>query len=519
MGNAMFHKGSLKTYDSISQTGTIYLAESQLELHFSVSDLPNSSIPPQIGERVKCFINDGELESKTKAKFIVRLDHKNSRTDKPLNQIFYSEEEDQKALSEKEKLKAELSLDIEKRQREIENEVKNRLEIELAQAKKELLLQIEELKNNNQSFQQLIKSNDSVRFSSLEFGQTSEHDAKQDLKLKNNLDQPITQNIDSKSIPVLDQSKVIESSVKPIEANGGDLENSSFSPEKLSSLQITTPEVLKSTDENRALAEIELLQNSTLNDANNLKPEAESQTIIGFENVIQTLYEIPENNQLPKTQVNHIISPLSHDQFETVNRDHNHKMYKNENLGSEIPNVPKLSEVIENVHAELPQDQAIDEHSENLHSEAERQATINNNATDSEKIMNQENNKSMPMANVSEQPKSINAHQSGSTLDKIKTKLEYSAPQQRLKRKRTQKQLNPWVMGIVLAIFLCAGIGYLAVIKYQEYKQDKEVKARLYLLEQQRLIEEQRQQMGKISNKKVLSEKTLDELLGKDRKN
>ena len=137
----MFHRGLLKTYDSESKIGTIYLTDSQLELHFSAEDFPNPSIPPQIGERVKCFINDDDT-AKDKAKFIVRLDHKNSRTEKPLNRIFYSEEEDLNAIKEKERIAAQEALALEKWQKTVEEEVRARVDLEVTQAKKELLAQM-----------------------------------------------------------------------------------------------------------------------------------------------------------------------------------------------------------------------------------------------------------------------------------------------------------------------------------------------------------------------------------------
>ena len=105
----MFYKGTLKSYDAAEQVGIIHLSDKDIDLHFSLDDFPNSTLEPQIGERVKCLIE--EKDFKHIAKFIVRLDHKNARTEKPRNNIFYSEDEDldvlKKAQQEKDQVLTE----------------------------------------------------------------------------------------------------------------------------------------------------------------------------------------------------------------------------------------------------------------------------------------------------------------------------------------------------------------------------------------------------------------------------
>lgn len=87
----MFHKGRLGSYDAVKQVGTIHLLDKDIQLHFLRKDFPNLTLEPQIGERVKCLIE--EIENKYIAKFIVRLDHKNARTEQPLNDIFYKDQQ------------------------------------------------------------------------------------------------------------------------------------------------------------------------------------------------------------------------------------------------------------------------------------------------------------------------------------------------------------------------------------------------------------------------------------------
>lgn len=75
----MFYRGVLHTYDSENKVGTIYIDEQKITVHFNLKDLPNSTIQPQIGERVKCILVE-EANDKY-AKYIVRLDNKNARTE------------------------------------------------------------------------------------------------------------------------------------------------------------------------------------------------------------------------------------------------------------------------------------------------------------------------------------------------------------------------------------------------------------------------------------------------------
>lgn len=91
-GHFMFHKGTLESYDSVKQMGVIHLLDKDIQLDFSSKDFPNLTVQPQLGERVKCLIE--ETDNKYIAKFIVRLEHNNASQQQPLNHVFYTEDDD-----------------------------------------------------------------------------------------------------------------------------------------------------------------------------------------------------------------------------------------------------------------------------------------------------------------------------------------------------------------------------------------------------------------------------------------
>jgi cold shock CspA family protein len=75
----MFRKGIVTFFDEKSAKGLIELKTDQQQVVFKLDDFSNQTILPQIGERIKCVVLEqhGELL----AKFIVRLDYKNSVND------------------------------------------------------------------------------------------------------------------------------------------------------------------------------------------------------------------------------------------------------------------------------------------------------------------------------------------------------------------------------------------------------------------------------------------------------
>lgn len=76
----MFRKGIVTFFDDRLGLGHIELASDHHQVVFKLENFSNTSILPQIGERVKCIVV--EEHGEFLAKFIVRLDHKNYVADK-----------------------------------------------------------------------------------------------------------------------------------------------------------------------------------------------------------------------------------------------------------------------------------------------------------------------------------------------------------------------------------------------------------------------------------------------------
>ena len=72
----MFIEGTVKTYNTDRGFGFIQCEDNRKDIFFHISDFPNKHQPPQIGERLKFYVdqNDG----KPRAKNIFRLDLNNA---------------------------------------------------------------------------------------------------------------------------------------------------------------------------------------------------------------------------------------------------------------------------------------------------------------------------------------------------------------------------------------------------------------------------------------------------------
>lgn len=568
MGNDMFHKGLLKSYDQETKTGTILLSDNNLELSFSVEDLPNSSLAPQIGERVKCFINDDEIEKQDKAKFIVRLDHKNSRTEKPLNRIFYSEEEDLKAIKDKQRLQAEHALKViqekeqsqaeeakllEQRYRDIEEEVRARVEIELAQAKKELLentqsVTLEELKIPASQQIQLgadeeisvhdldqVDSSQQALVTSKDFV-VNELDVDPHVLNQDDVSQIHCLNHDEQILGHNEEDQVKEKSLKSeatltdITALAPHLESNQIlkqddsetnaNDEKALLFEDDLPEIndvlVMSSNSIGTKARVNLLQkkaqtltfNSTFTqisdsdllnlDAKNTSHEPALQPLNLDGKVLESkpsdIDQIDRSNKIDDSDFQPIIPML--DESSAIQLDSKQK------------SVDTQSKAITDNHAELisisPKVPQIDE-----------SLKANLNLKQSDSFVHTQPDVGSVSHNA-EKSSALKSADQQSTLNKVKTQFEYKTQHTKPHRKNA-KQFNPWLIVVVLLFALVTGLAYWGFTKYQDYQQDREIKAKLYLLEQQRLIEEQRKRLGKLSDKKILSDKTLDELLGKER--
>ena len=499
MGNAMFHKGTLKSYDSDSKIGTIDLPDIALQLHFSVEDLPNPTIPPQIGERVKCFIHEEETDSVDKAKFIVRLDHKNSRIEKPLNRIFYSEEEDQNALKEKQRMKTELGREAEQRQREIEEEVQSRLELELAQAKKEILEKIQELKyaqSNHPSQNSTLVKSKWLQDQGSDLSVTVEHH--------------IESNAQSQAQRSYESEANESSSLPKHHSELKDQSNDSSREQQKKYSEQTQPQIQASIS--HALPEFVPPQHSSDTQASVNTDRVQQSQNIHFEQHALDLKASQQEQQgqgsLSDVQTNKAVDTALDDL--PMKQDHQGDTAKQE----PIPIALRLSDAIdqqqvtvltqplakENPSAHAKTTQFLNTQSQTIDSRAS--FTTHRHDTN-------HNNKSYTPP--------LDYDHTGQTLQKVKNKIEYSTHQQFKKKRGSDQQMNPLMIVAIVSVILLALLGYLGYQKYQERKIENEKKARLYMLEQQRLIEEQRQRLGKLPEKKILSDQALDELLGKNR--
>lgn len=514
MGNDMFHKGTLKTYDSDSKIGTIYLPDIALELHFSVEDLPNPSIPPQIGERVKCFINEDEEDAKDKAKFIVRLDHKNSRTEKPLNRIFYSEEEDLKALKERERLKAEEARALEQWQREVEEEVRTRVELEVEQAKKELIQHIQEHVPDldaDQKAQPLdVQATDpqSVDSKSLDQDQPDQQSH-------------VQQGATATALEAVDSTKpFIHSAIE----EAFDAGSSSSHSENLHQVD-STPTLMHSNGsaapaitnlQKNELPEIDdvLVVSSDFIAPNikfNLDIHQDTNTSFKFADSSVSDVDALNTTEQPKSEPDSSsVFHLDLGKAEKIELDRvklNPQPAKELNSALNIPLAPKLSALMDEVplqSAQTSQQQAWQNQEQRLDSYPH---TPSLEAQSAESFTSHQQG---AFAHDNAQAKS-------SVLNKLKTKIEYQTHTPVKAQRKPSKDINLWPIIMLIGVLSLIGAGYVGYVKYQQHVQEREAKAKLYLLEQQRLIEEQRKRLGKLPDKKVLSDKSLDELLGKDR--
>ena len=103
-----------------------------------------------------------------------------------------------------------------------------------------------------------------------------------------------------------------------------------------------------------------------------------------------------------------------------------------------------------------------------------------------------------------------------SVFQKIKNSLTYKKRKPKKEKKKVEIYLNPWILLMIIVVPLTIELGDRGYKKYKIYQKEQQEKARLYEIEQKRIVEEQRKKLGKLPDK-VLSDETLDELLGKDR--
>ena len=497
----MFYKGILQSYEPATNTGTIYLPENEIELVFSTDDLSNLRIEPQLGERVKCLME--EKHGVKRAKFIVRLDFKNTREQKPLNETYYQRiepsshpiEQVEKATGTPESVLGETE-SMAKRDSETEvlateqppedtiSEQSNPTNHNLNALAHENVAEIKAIQNESlaRSIQaaalvettaciELEKHNlvDSEQInvtSAATLLQTahdhpvdsSQHQLSTDaIDLKGRLDTEIDEHsftiTDASSIPVERQSQVDDlKSTQPLEALDPALE--------IKEITYSVPAQLSSAFETSEPKQ---------QDASKIDP------LLSKESCIQASQPIDQFKALTPHSVQAVpvagkISELidSHDSIETLN-DHPVDSAKAEALTKENhrPSASALGSTTPILSAQIP-NQNVD------------------------KV---------------------------SALAKLKNQFAYKhyAPKHQPRLKKKERYINPWMIVSVVVLLVLVNLAVFGFTKYSQYKAEQKAKAKLYLLEQEKIIADQRNQLGYIPTKKVLSEKALDDLLGKDR--
>lgn len=392
----MFYKGVLKAYDQVSQTGTISLLNSEKELYFSIKDLSSVAVAPQVGERVKCMIE--EKEGVKRAKFILRLDFKNAREEKPLNQSY---------------------------DQPIGNAVNQLNKSETSTLAAASLI---EKKAQKRSKKDQSAQNQAAKALAFGLDTPQQESAPQShQKISEFLQAPVIkdQNADTS------QKKELKQSI--IQIDKAALKSSAMQTSTEANIQD-----LKSASSFEDIAYALDLHSSTTTDQSPVKTA------------------LKEQDGLEKTS--HSI-----DSHFSVN---NEQQY----AASDQVDVPQY---------------AVDQQGS--------QAQILFNA---------------------------HAHQNNhqvSARDQLENTSVYAQYTAKSRKKNNKGQLNYWLIlsvGLVLALISLAFYGYQ---QYTQYQNEQHAKVEQYFLEQQRIIEEQRKRLSHVPEEKVLSEKALDDLLGKDR--
>ena len=520
----MFYKGTLKSYDAAEQVGIIHLSDKDIDLHFSLDDFPNSTLEPQIGERVKCLIE--EKDFKHIAKFIVRLDHKNARTEKPRNNIFYSEDEDldvlKKAQQEKDQVLAENET-LEQTnpaiaQEFLENKQKLEQDKKLNNEKKAL----NEKPLNKAKSQDITKSVDFVA-KAKQPNTSSNHST--DLTnsttpvevhetILENAEAVVErheQELTTESKPSITQaeSPIIEDS-KPIES--GQFSNSNELMDKQNNSTLVVAEHFNHAEQvsdefseqkddiDNSVNEVESVDQSKKTGNSTvllLKPEDEikfpqTAPLSSFTQPVDVDIKGTLDLSHP-TEIKPIQYEKHADSFITPSSESIH-------LGHAKTIVPLSSDPFEQLQHELGSRHttSIPEHSR-LNSDnknyAESQQSLNNASV------------SEPRTEYSQQQNDEN------TLQKVKTQLAYKTHKVK-PNKKAELNFNPWILMAVISVIILAAFAYFGFQKYELHKQEQEAKARYYLLEQQKAIEDQRKKMAKLSDKPIIPEHRRKELLG-----
>ena len=520
----MFYKGTLKSYDAAEQVGIIHLSDKDIDLHFSLDDFPNSTLEPQIGERVKCLIE--EKDFKHIAKFIVRLDHKNARTEKPRNNIFYSEDEDldvlKKAQQEKDQVLAENET-LEQTnpaipQEFLENKQKLEQDKKLNNEKKAL----NEKPLNKAKSQDITKSVDFVA-KAKQPNTSSNHST--DLTnsttpvevhetILENAEAVVErheQELTTESKPSITQaeSPIIEDS-KPIES--GQFSNSNELMDKQNNSTLVVAEHFNHAEQ--VSDEFSEQKDDIDNSVNEVESVDQSKKT-GNSTVL--LLKPEDEIKIPQTaQLSSFTQPVDVDIKGSLDLSHPTEIKPIQHEKHADSFIIPSHESIHLGHAKIIVLLSSDPFEQLQHELGSRHTTSipEHSHLNSDNKNYAESQQSLNNASVTESRTEYSQQQNDeNTLQKVKTQLAYKTHKVK-PNKKAELNFNPWILMAVISVIILAAFAYFGFQKYELHKQEQEAKARYYLLEQQKAIEDQRKKMAKLSDKPIIPEHRRKELLG-----
>lgn len=522
----MFHKGVLKTYDQESETGTIALLESEIELHFSIKDLSSTTVEPQVGERVKCMMED--KEGVKRAKFIVRLDFKNAREEKPLNETYYQRIDDtvdQNKAVETTSAQSESVAEQDTQQQDIKDQLNATHQKPAQPQLSSVLPETEPLSSDEEisvppvqtstpvvsaSSLELIASEsetETIQSDTLDISPVAQHAS--ELNTLNQVEaisitsqQPITE-----LELVLDQQAelphvIVEQQQTDHEQPKLDKQPTEFrqsSAPQFEAVDIPEPVHTSSPESDPILHPVSQLEENRSQPISISQPqESDSAQPIELKtDIFQIGQSASDTAKIPDlksaTSFDDIAAALDFNQIKPLDLE------KAEPSSIQMGGYEKISSLIEsNYSSDYTQQQQSQNHGAELNQDTIDQDTVQSRILSKAK------------SNQHEAPVSA--------MEKLKNKLAYKhyAPQNKRKQKK-QSSINPWLIASVVLGLVLINLAVFGYQKYTQYQSDQHAKAKLYLLEQERIIEEQRKKMSHVPDKKVLSDKALDDLLGKDR--
>lgn len=471
----MFHKGRLGSYDAVKQVGTIHLLDKDIQLHFLRKDFPNLTLEPQIGERVKCLIE--EIENKYIAKFIVRLDHKNARTELPLNDIFYK---DQQALLVQKTCLTEYKQFQQHRDGVQEIVLSHQPELACEDLADQRINIQTHLNHSDLSHSDLIHLDlNDLNLKSLD--DPSLNDAKfEDMLCKNNQSEDLAlksiacKNSESQVLEIFKREDV---EINDAESDTIDLQIEAHSLKLNNSVEVALKPGLKRLVQDDSIA----------GDIDNVAVNCGDMSVaVGVSR---------DRSQASRSKL--FTEPLQQrtiPEIEVLTIANNQtECFKQQEVAPESFQHIKHDMDLRPAERESKPYERLSERAEN------------NWSSDS---FNHQHNDQSDHANGSESKRQNFKTDCADKIQKKKSKQKVAQP--------IESRLNPWALMMIFSLLLFVAFAYLGFQQYRQHKEEQAAKSRYYLLEQQNAIAEQRKKMGKLSDTPIIPEKARKELLGND---